>query len=95
MRRAFLTCVCLIACVWPAMAQDEPTPSSPFASAISRIWLTELRAHKTFLPTVQITMTHSSSPQGCFDGRRPGGALDLLLVEVNRRSWESIHNTYL
>ena len=69
MRRAFLTVVCLTVIASPALAQDEPTANSPFDFAISRTWLTELRAQKTFLPTFKVTMTHRSNvkdpPEDC------------------------------
>jgi hypothetical protein len=44
----------------PALAQNEPTPTSPFDFAISRQFLLDFLAQDTFLPTFKIKM-HSRS----------------------------------
>lgn len=53
----------------PAVAQDEPTADTPFDFAISRTWLTELRAQRTFLPTFKVDVKHRSDikllPEDC------------------------------
>jgi hypothetical protein len=47
-----------------AGAEDEPTADTPYDFAISRTWLTELRAQKTFLPTFKVNIKHRSDIKG-------------------------------
>lgn len=52
--------VVLLALASFAVAEDEPTDDTPYDFAISRTWLTELRAQKTFLPTFKVNIMHRS-----------------------------------
>ena len=47
-----------------AAAQDEPTADTPYDFAISRTWLTVLRAQRTFLPKFRVKLLHRSDIKG-------------------------------
>ena len=42
------------------LAQEEPTPSTPYDFAIKRVFLENLWAQRTFLPSFRIDMQHRS-----------------------------------